>query len=45
MFQMPYRTPKEYVVDVQGGLRKNKLSYFVHILSKYWPIFTFFFHQ
>ena len=27
---------------LQGGPKKTKLSYFVHIFAKYWPIFTIF---
>ena len=29
---------------IQGGPKNSKLSHFVHIFAKYWPIFTFF-HQ
>ena len=31
-----------YQVDIQGGPKNSKLSYFVHIFAKYWPIFTIF---
>jgi len=28
--------------QLQGGPKNTKLSYFVHIFAKYWPIFTIF---
>jgi len=30
------------VITVRAGPKNSKLSYFVHIFAKYWPIFTIF---
>jgi len=29
-----------YSYLIQGGPKNSKLSYFVHIFAKYWPIFS-----
>ena len=44
MGQMRRRSVDRSVLNIQGGPKNSKLSYFVHIFAKYWPIFTFF-HQ